>query len=121
MIDGRVDFYAVFEELVMDIVKQGGLDVAFRMYLNPILPMVRQKVLDLITNVATVPEIAYKIMTGQPWFLDHLLRMIRDGNMVSDKIPALSVLIRLLKVMLTERLLKFFREIYFSFDWSKFL
>lgn len=93
----------MFEELVQDIVNEGGLDVAFSMYLNPKLPMVRQKVLDLITNVATVPDIAYKIMIAQPWFLDHLLRMIRDGQIVADKIPALSVLIRLLKVMLTER------------------
>lgn len=104
--DGRVDFYAVFEDLVRDIVEQGGLDVAFMMYQNPRLPMVRQKVLDLITNVATVPDIAYQIMLAQVWFLDHLLRMIRDGQIVSDKIPALSVLIRLLKVMLTERFYK---------------
>jgi hypothetical protein len=98
-----VDFYAIFEELVRDIIDQGGLDVAFMMYKNPQLPMVRQKVLDLVTNVATVPDVAYKIMLSQTWFLDHLLKMIRDGNIVSDKIPALSVLIRLLKVMLTER------------------
>ena len=65
--------------------------------------MVRQKCLDLIANIATVPEVAYKIMRHQSWFLDHLLILIRDGQLVSDKIPALSVLIRLLKVMLTER------------------
>lgn len=86
-----------------DIIEQGGLDVAFMMYKNPCMPMVRQKVLDLITNVATVPDVAYKIMITQTWFLEHLLRMIRDGYIVSDKIPALSVLIRLLKVMLTQR------------------
>jgi hypothetical protein len=67
------------------------------------LPMVRQKCLDLISNVATVPEVAYKIMRHQMWFLDHLLILVRDGEIVSDKIPALSVLIRLLKVMLIER------------------
>ena len=68
------------------------------------LPMVRQKCLDLISSVTTVPDIAYKIMRHQSWFLDHLLIMVRDGDIVSDKIPALSVLIRLLKVMLTERM-----------------
>jgi hypothetical protein len=65
--------------------------------------MVRQKCLDLISNVATVPGVASKIMKHQSWFLDHLLIMLRDGDIISDKIPALSVLIRLLKVMLTDR------------------
>lgn len=97
----------IFEELVNDIIDQGGLEIALLMYKNPRLPMVRQKCLDLITNVATVPDVAFKIMLSQSWFLDHLLVMIRDGDIVSDKIPALSVLIRLLKVMLTERLVGF--------------
>lgn len=70
--------------------------------------MVRQKCLDLISNVATVPDVAFKIMKHQNWFLDHLLIMVRDGDIISDKIPALSVLIRLLKVMLTERLVDTF-------------
>ncbi len=65
--------------------------------------MVRQKCLDLIANVATVPDVAYKIIREQSWFLDHLLILVRDGELVSDKIPSLSVVIRLLKVMLTER------------------
>ena len=65
--------------------------------------MVRQKCLDLISNVATVPDVAFKILRLHMWFLDHLLILVRDGEIVSDKIPALSVLIRLLKVMLTER------------------
>lgn len=98
-----MDFYAIFEELVHDIINAGGMDVAFIMYKNPQLPMVRQKVLDLITNVSTVPDVAHNIIMAHPWFLDHLLFMIHDGDIVSEKIPALSVLIRLLKVMLTER------------------
>jgi hypothetical protein len=65
--------------------------------------MVRQKCLDLISNMATVSDVAYKILRQQSWFLDHLLIMIRDGELISDKIPALSVLIRLLKIILTER------------------
>lgn len=65
--------------------------------------MVRQKCLDLISNVTTVPDVAFKILRQHIWFLDHLLILVRDGEIVSDKIPALSVLIRLLKVMLTER------------------
>jgi hypothetical protein len=67
------------------------------------LPMVRQKCLDLISNLTTVPEVATKIIKHQSWFLDHLLIMVRDGDLVSDKIPALSVLIRMLKVMLIDR------------------
>lgn len=67
------------------------------------LPMVRQKCLDLISNLTTVPEVATKIIKYQSWFLDHLLIMVRDGDLVSDKIPALSVLIRMLKVMLIDR------------------
>ncbi len=73
--------------------------------------MVRQKCLDLISNVATVPDVAYKIMRHQSWFLDHLLIMLRDGDIVSDKIPALSVLIRLLKVMLTERMISSYMKL----------
>jgi hypothetical protein len=102
-LDGRVDFYSIFEDLVKEIIDQNGLEIVLLMYKNPRLPMVRQKCLDLITNIATVPDVAYKIMIYESWFLDHLLIMIRDGDIVSDKIPALSVLIRLLKVMLTER------------------
>lgn len=89
--------------MVNVIIEEGGLEVTLLMYKNPMLPMVRQKCLDLISNVATVPDVAFKIMRHQSWFLDHLLILVRDGEIVSDKIPALSVLIRLLKVMLTER------------------
>ncbi len=101
--EGRTDFYAIFEQLVNVIIEEGGLEVTMLMYKNPMLPMVRQKCLDLISNVATVPDVAVKIMRHQSWFLDHLLILVRDGEIVSDKIPALSVLIRLLKVMLTGR------------------
>jgi hypothetical protein len=90
---------------VKDIINHGGLEVALAMYKNPILSMVRQKCLDLISNVTTVPQVAHKLLINQPWFLDHLLIMIRDGDLVSDKIPALSVLIRLLKVIITQRYL----------------
>jgi len=69
------------------------------------LPMVRQKCLDLISNLSTVPDVATKIIKHQSWFLDHLLIMVRDGDLVSDKIPALSVLIRMLKVMLIDRII----------------
>ena len=69
------------------------------------LPMVRQKCLDLISNLSTVPDVATKVIKYQSWFLDHLLIMVRDGDLVSDKIPALSVLIRMLKVMLIDRII----------------
>lgn len=65
--------------------------------------MARQKCLDLISNIATVFTVAYKILEEYDWFIDHLLIMIRDGDFVSDKIPAMCVLIRLLKVILTQR------------------
>ena len=100
----RIDFYAVFEELALRIVAEGGLDTTMLIYRRPMLPMVRQKCLDLISNVATVPDIAAHIMRTHAWFLDHLLVMVRDGDIIADKIPALSVLIRLLKLMLTERM-----------------
>jgi hypothetical protein len=103
--DGRVDFYAIFEQVVQNVIDQGGLEVTLLMYKNPRLPMVRQKCLDLISNITTVPDIAQKLMRNQSWFLDHLLIMVRDGDIVTDKIPVLSVLIRLLKVMLTERMI----------------
>ena len=73
--------------------------------------MVRQKCLDLISNLAIVPNVAYKIMLHQSWFLDHLLIMLRDGDIVSDKIPALSVLISLLKVMLKERMISSYMKL----------
>ena len=101
--DRKLDFYDIFEHLVIDIINNGGLEVVLLMYRNPILPMVRQKCLDLISNVTTVPIVAQKLLLGQEWFFDHLLIMIRDGDLVSDKIPALSVLIRLLKIILTQR------------------
>ncbi len=107
LLDRKIDFYEIFEQLVKDIITQGGLEVTLLMYKTPVLPMVRQKCLDLISNVTTVPVVAHKLLMDQPWFLDHLLIMIRDGDLVSDKIPALSVLIRLLKVMLTQRFLLF--------------
>lgn len=109
--DGRTDFYAIFEQLVNIIIEEGGLEVTLLMYKNPMLPMVRQKCLDLISNVATVPDVAFKIMRHQSWFLDHLLILVRDGEIVSDKIPALSVLIRLLKVMLTERMISAYMKL----------
>jgi hypothetical protein len=102
--EGRIDFYAIFEKLVHEIIAEGGLEITLLIYKNPILPMVRQKCLDLVSNLATVPSVASHIMKHQSWFLDHLLIMVRDGDIVSDKIPALSVLIRLLKVMLTDRM-----------------
>lgn len=102
--EGRIDFYAIFEKLVHEIIAEGGLEITLLIYKNPILPMVRQKCLDLVSNLATVPPVASHIMKHQSWFLDHLLIMVRDGDIVSDKIPALSVLIRLLKVMLTDRM-----------------
>jgi hypothetical protein len=85
-------------------VSEGGLDITMLIYRHPSLPMVRQKCLDLIANVATVPDIAAHILRSHACFLDHLLVMVRDGDLIADKIPALSVLIRLLKLVLTERM-----------------
>lgn len=107
----RVDFYSIFEQLVKLIVEQGGLEVALLMYKTPMVPLVRQKCLDLICSLATVPEVGSTILVCQSWLLDHMIVMIRDGDMVSDKIPALSALIRLLKIMLVKRMLSAYSKL----------
>ncbi|CAF4919498.1 unnamed protein product, partial [Rotaria socialis] len=58
---------------------------------------VKQKCLDLLSNVATIPEVARLILDRHSDFLIQLVQGIRDGHLIEEKIPSLSVLLRLCK------------------------
>ena len=65
----------------------------------------KQKSLDLLTNVTTINHVAYFILDHYPQFLIQLTQGIRDGHLIEEKIPSLSVLIRLCKVVVEKNLL----------------
>jgi len=44
------------------------------------------------------------ILERQPWFLDMLVKMVEQGDLQCDMVPAVSVLDRLVVVILSERL-----------------
>ncbi|CAF0846204.1 unnamed protein product [Adineta ricciae] len=75
------------------------------MYKDPRLRCVKQKCLDLLTNVCTIPEVARLILDRHPTFLMQLIQGIRDGHLIEEKIPSLSVLLRLCKIIVERNLL----------------
>lgn len=72
---------------------------------DPRLRCVKQKCLDLWSNVATVPEIARYLLERYSGVLIQLIQGIRDGHLIEEKIPSLSVLLRLCKVIVEKNLI----------------
>lgn len=65
----------------------------------------KQKSLDFLTNVATISDIARVILDRHSQFLLQLLQGIRDGHLIEEKIPSLSLLLRLCQVIVEKNLL----------------
>ena len=74
-------------------------------YKDPRIRCVKQKCLDLLSNIATLPEVARLILDRYSEFLIQLVQGIRDGHLIEEKIPSLSVLLRLCKVIVERNLL----------------
>lgn len=117
-----IDFFVVFQHLVNDVLKSGAIDVVFMMYKvrwdgfliikmrfvcskDPRIRCVKQKCLDLLSNIATIPEGAQMILERYSIFLNQLVQGIRDGHLIEEKIPSLSVLLRLCKIIVEKNLL----------------
>ncbi|UJR10306.1 hypothetical protein I4U23_014512 [Adineta vaga] len=81
------------------------------MYKDPRLRCVKQKCLDLLTNVCTIPETARLILDHYSTFLIQLIQGIRDGHLIEEKIPSLSVLLRLCKVIVEKNLLACYQHL----------
>ncbi|CAK8697114.1 unnamed protein product [Clavelina lepadiformis] len=90
--------------LCWNITEAGGLLVIFSMMKNPVLPIIRQKCLDALTNVLCVDNIEKIVLRRQPWFLKKLISMVEQGDLQCDMVPAISVLDRLVVVILSEKL-----------------
>ena len=67
---------------------------------DPRIRCVKQKALDLFTNVTIIKEVAYFTLDRYSKFLIQLIQGIRDGHLIEEKIPSLSVLIRYAKLLL---------------------
>ncbi|CAF1163967.1 unnamed protein product [Rotaria sp. Silwood1] len=106
-----IDFFAVFQLLVNDILKSGAIDIVYMMYKDPRIRCVKQKSLDLLTNVTTINEVGYFILDRYTHFLIQLIQGIRDGHLIEEKIPSLSVLIRLCKVIVEKNLLSYYQHL----------
>ncbi|CAF1240160.1 unnamed protein product [Adineta ricciae] len=106
-----IDFFHVFQLVVNDIVKSGAIDIVFLMYKDPRIRCVKQKCLDLLSNVATLPEVARLILDRYSEFLIQLVQGIRDGHLIEEKIPSLSVLLRLCKVIVEKNLLSAYQHL----------
>jgi hypothetical protein len=72
---------------------------------DPRLRCVKQKCLDLWSNVSTVPDIARYILDRYSAVLIQLMQGIRDGHLIEEKVPSLSVLLRLCKVIVDKNLI----------------
>lgn len=82
------------------------------MYLkDPRIRCVKQKCLDLLSNIATVPEVARLILDRYSDFLIQLVQGIRDGHLIEEKIPSLSVLLRLCKVIVNKNLIYLYQRL----------
>ncbi|CAF1023218.1 unnamed protein product [Rotaria sordida] len=106
-----IDFFAIFQLVVNDILKSGAIDVVFMMYKDPRIRCVKQKCLDLLSNVATIPEVARIILDRYCEFLIQLIQGIRDGHLIEEKVPSLSVLLRLCKVIVDKNLIELYQHL----------
>jgi hypothetical protein len=76
---------------------------------DPRLRCVKQKSLDFLTNVSTIGEIARFILDRYSLFIIQLIQGIRDGHLIEEKIPSLSLLLRLCKVIVEKNLLGYYQ------------
>ncbi|XP_077969630.1 uncharacterized protein LOC120330631 [Styela clava] len=97
-------FRRVLHGLCWEIVEQGGLPVIFSMIQNPVLPIIQQKCLDALTNILCVDHIEWLVLSRQSWFLDKLVKMVNEGDLQCDMVPAISVIDRLVVVILAENM-----------------
>ncbi|CAF3401501.1 unnamed protein product [Rotaria socialis] len=104
-------FFGTFQLIVNDILKSGAIDIVYMMYKDPRIRCVKQKSLDLLTNITTINEIGYFILDRYCQFLIQLIQGIRDGHLIEEKIPSLSVLIRLCKVIVEKNLLNHYQHL----------
>lgn len=65
----------------------------------------------MFSNVATIGDVACFILEHYPEFLLQLIRGIRDGHLIEEKIPSLSVLLRLCKVIVEKNLLQSYQHL----------
>ncbi|CAF3755626.1 unnamed protein product [Adineta steineri] len=106
-----IDFFVIFQLVVNDVLKSGAIDTVFLMYKDPRIRCVKQKCLDLLSNVATIPEVARIILDRYTGFLNQLIQGIRDGHLIEEKIPSLSVLLRLCKVIVEKNLIQSYQHL----------
>ncbi|CAF1925599.1 unnamed protein product, partial [Rotaria magnacalcarata] len=106
-----IDFFAIFQLVVSDVVKSGAIDIVFMMHKDSRIRCVKQKCLDLLSNVATIPDVARLILDRYSDFLIQLVQGIRDGHLIEEKIPSLSVLLRLCKVIVNKNLLDSYQSL----------
>jgi len=83
----------------------------FPFFKDPRIRCVKQKCLDLLSNVATIPEVARIILDKYSEFLIQLVQGIRDGHLIEEKIPSLSVLLRLCKVIVDKNLIDSYQHL----------
>uniref|UniRef100_H2Y8L7 Uncharacterized protein n=1 Tax=Ciona savignyi TaxID=51511 RepID=H2Y8L7_CIOSA len=103
-IQSGASFRQALHTLCWQIAESGGLAVVFSMMQNPVLPIIRQKCLDALTNILCVENIEKIVLERQPWFLEKLVSLIDDGDLQCDMVPAVSVLDRLVVVILSENM-----------------
>ncbi|CAF0874386.1 unnamed protein product [Didymodactylos carnosus] len=109
--DDVIDFYQCFQDVVYDAVEAGAVDIVFLMYKDPRLRLVKQKCLDFLSNITTPCDIARSLLQEQTWFLDQLMIGIRDGQLIEEKIPSLSVIIRLCKIIVEQNLIQYYSHL----------
>jgi hypothetical protein len=83
----------------------------FNLLKDPRIRCVKQKCLDLLSNIATIPEGARIILDRYSEFLIQLVQGIRDGHLIEEKIPSLSVLLRLCKIIVEKNLLQSYQHL----------
>ena len=59
--------------------------------------------------MTTIDEIAYFVLDHHSQFPIQLIQGIRDGHLIEEKIPSLSVLIRLCKVIVDKNLVGYYQ------------
>jgi len=72
---------------------------------------VKQKSLDFLTNIATISDKARFILDHHSQFLIQLIQGIRDGHLIEEKIPSLSLFLRLCKVIVDKNLLGYYQHL----------
>ncbi|XP_070535093.1 uncharacterized protein [Ptychodera flava] len=108
---GGSNMREALHSVAWDIVEAGALPVIFSMYKNPVLPIVKQKTLDTLTNVLNVEKISKHILREDGWFLRETVSLINGGDLSSEKTPAASCISRMIAAILCLRLKKEFNTL----------